>query len=166
MNNTCKLLLVTLLAAGSLSACSNAKESLGLTRSSPDEFAVVKRAPLELPPDYSLRPPSPGAPRPQEQAMDDQARETVFGSDEGARKAAPASGEAALLQEAGATQTDPNIRRVIDRESNIVDESNKPVAERLFGIKTGDSKDPTIIDPKEESARLKAQQAPQQPAEE
>ena len=27
---------------------------------SPDEFAVVRRAPLILPPDYGLRPPRPG----------------------------------------------------------------------------------------------------------
>ena len=38
---------------------------LGFEKSTPDEFAVVKRAPLTLPPDYGLRPPKPGAPRPQ-----------------------------------------------------------------------------------------------------
>ncbi len=154
-------LLVALLATLALGACSNAKEKLGLTRSAPDEFAVVKRAPLEMPPDYSLRPPMPGAPRPQEQAVGEQARETVFGSDQGARKAAPANGESALLQEAGALETDPNIRRVVDRESGVEDDSHKPVVERLFGIKRPGSKDPNLIDPKEEAARLKkAQPAP------
>lgn len=151
-------LIALLLSTLALGACSNAKEQLGLTRSAPDEFAVVKRAPLEMPPDYGLRPPVPGAPRPQEQAVDEQARETVFGSDQGARKAAPANGESALLQEAGAYQTDPNIRRVVDRESGIEDDSQKPVVERLFGIKRPGSKDPNLIDPKEEAARLKKTQ--------
>ena len=32
----------------------------------PDEFAVESRAPLTVPPDFDLRPPEPGAPRPQE----------------------------------------------------------------------------------------------------
>jgi len=34
---------------------------LGFEKSAPDEFAVVKRAPLTLPPEYGLRPPSLGA---------------------------------------------------------------------------------------------------------
>lgn len=151
-------LLAVSLCTLTLAGCSNAKESLGLTRSAPDEFAVVKRAPLEMPPDYGLRPPVPGAPRPQEQAVGEQARETIFGRDQGARKAAPANGESALLQEAGAYQTDPNIRHVVDRESGIEDDSKKPVVERLFGIKRPGSKDPNLIDPKEEAARLKKAQ--------
>ena len=35
-----------------LGACSGVKEELGLTRNSPDEFTVVKRAPLTLPPEW------------------------------------------------------------------------------------------------------------------
>ena len=160
MSHKYNALLVALLCTLALGACSNAKEQLGLTRSAPDEFTVVKRAPLEMPPDYGLRPPVPGAPRPQEQAVGEQARETIFGSDQGARKAAPANGESALLQEAGAVQTDPNIRRVVDRESGVEDDSKKPVVERLFGIKRPGSKDPNLIDPKEEAARLKKGQQP------
>ena len=163
MNNKFNLLLISFLAAGTLSACSNAKQSLGLTRSAPDEFAVVKRAPLEMPPDYGLRPPRPGAPRPQEQGMNEQARATVFGSDSGARKAAPASGESALLQQAGATNTDPNIRNVVDRDSAIESPEKKPVAERLFGIKRADSTEEGVLNAEEESARLKAQNAAQAP---
>ena len=44
-------LSLALAAALTLSACAGAKEELGLTRSAPDEFAVVKRAPLEMPPE-------------------------------------------------------------------------------------------------------------------
>lgn len=156
MNHKSSLLLVALLSAGTLSACSNAKEQLGLTRSSPDEFAVVKRAPLEMPPDYSLRPPRPGAARPQEQAMNEQAREAVFGSDSGARRAAPANGESALLQEAGATQVDPNIRTVIDRETAITAPEKQPVVKRLLGIDLGGKEEDTgVLDAEKEAARLK-----------
>ncbi len=48
-------LLTAILA---LSGCSDVKQELGVGRNSPDEFMVVKRAPLTLPPDYTLRPPS------------------------------------------------------------------------------------------------------------
>ena len=50
-----------------LSACSNASRTLGLDPAPPDEFTVVSKAPLTIPPDFNLRPPKPGAARPQEQ---------------------------------------------------------------------------------------------------
>ena len=63
---------VLLMAVLALSACDSAKKQLGIERQAPDEFAVVKRAPLAMPPDYTLRPPTPGAQRPQEQTTDKQ----------------------------------------------------------------------------------------------
>ncbi len=44
---------------------------------SPDEFAVESRAPLTIPPDFDLRPPQPGAPRPQEKSSDQLARQVM-----------------------------------------------------------------------------------------
>lgn len=52
--NKIGFLLGALLA---LSACSTlTKEKLGMTKKAPDEFMVVPRAPLSLPPEYDLRP--------------------------------------------------------------------------------------------------------------
>src|SRR5690606_33831923 len=53
------LLLLPLAVSG----CDSAREAMGLNKKSPDEFAVVTRAPLVLPPEFGLRPPQPGAPR-------------------------------------------------------------------------------------------------------
>src|SRR5271166_5359348 len=60
-----------------LSACTDFKRSIGLEKTSPDEFAVESRAPLTIPPDFDLRPPQPGAPRPQEKTADQQARQVI-----------------------------------------------------------------------------------------
>jgi hypothetical protein len=79
-------------AAVALNGCSGVRETLGLGKNAPDEFQVVSRAPLSLPPDYNLRPPEPGAPRPQEGTARDQAETAVFGS--GAQPAGAQSGEA------------------------------------------------------------------------
>jgi len=49
-----------------LSGCTGFRQAIGLDRTGPDEFAVESRAPLTIPPDFDLRPPQPGAPRPQE----------------------------------------------------------------------------------------------------
>ena len=46
--------------------------------SGPDEFAVVTRAPLSMPPDYGLRPPRPGAARPNETSPRDDARSKLL----------------------------------------------------------------------------------------
>ena len=47
-----------------LAACgSDVADSLGYGKSPPDEFTVISRPPLILPPDYNLRPPGSGTAR-------------------------------------------------------------------------------------------------------
>jgi len=153
-----------LLAPLMLGACSSAKDKLGLTKSAPDEFKVVKRAPLSMPPDFSLRPPRPGAARPQEQAPVEEARQTVFGKlDDSAQTGEPSSAEMAVLQKAGSDNANPEIRYVIDNERIEFDDKNKPVAERILGITgLGGSEDQgNVIDPAEEAKRLQEMSAAQ-----
>ena len=71
--------LSTLCLAGPLlmAGCSNFKKSVGLEPTLPDEFAVESRAPLTIPPDFELRPPQPGAARPQEKTADQQAKQVM-----------------------------------------------------------------------------------------
>ena len=64
-------------AALLLPGCSDLKRTIGLEKSSPDEFAVESRAPLTMPPDFELRPPQPGAARPQEATPGQQARQLI-----------------------------------------------------------------------------------------
>jgi hypothetical protein len=66
-----------LATAGLLSGCGNFKQAIGLDPTMPDEFAVESRAPLTIPPDYDLRPPEPGAPRPQEESTEKQAQQII-----------------------------------------------------------------------------------------
>ena len=56
-------LLVAALGAATLplGGCDSFNRALGLEKVVPDEFAVVSRATLAVPPDYSLRPPRPGS---------------------------------------------------------------------------------------------------------
>lgn len=150
-----RILLMSVCAATMLSACDTAKQELGLNRSSPDEFAVVKRAPLEMPPDYNLRPPQPGAPRPQEQAMADQARTAVLGE-----KAKPSKGEgytkgeAAFLENANA-RFNPDIRAIVNEEATRTERKNEPVVKKIFNIGKDTIPAATVVDSKAEAARLK-----------
>jgi len=69
-----------LIALAALSACSSGGSKSGVMagRTSLDEFAVSKRAPLTIPPDFTLAPPRPGAPRPQEADSSQQALSALF----------------------------------------------------------------------------------------
>ena len=49
-------------ALAALAGCESLRDAAGLTKKSPDEFAVTTKAPLVIPPDFNLRPPLPGAP--------------------------------------------------------------------------------------------------------
>jgi hypothetical protein len=138
-----------------VSACNNIRGSLGLGKQAPDEFSVVRSAPHTLPPDYSLRPPNPGAPRPTEQAIRDQAATDVFES-----AGAPAdqdresSGEVALLQQAGAGNSDPDIRRKIDRDFSLyVKEEDSFFEALLFWQKQDPLGD--VVDAEGEARRLR-----------
>src|ERR1700710_906169 len=100
-----------------LGGCSGDKLSrtFGLTRDAPDEYTVTTRAPLSMPPDYNLRPPRPGAPRPQEQSERQQAEEALVPQMAlGVPQGGTSAGQAALMQEAGPAAPS-DIRRKIDQ---------------------------------------------------
>ena len=152
------------LAAGlilSLSACEGIKNQLGYQKRSPDEFKVFSRAPLSLPPNYGLRVPEPGAPRPQTGTATQQAKRTVFGKDENTQPSVdqtiPADGrslgERSLLMSAGADKTTPDIRLVVDRETNIINEESEDFIDRLVFWRDPEPLG-TVVDPQEEAKRL------------
>lgn len=145
-------LLLTATAALTLGGCSGTKEKMGLTKKSPDEFAVVKRAPLSMPPDYSLRPPTPGAPRPQEQSPQQEARQTVFGT---SNTVDISGSDSTFLTQAGAAKADPSIRRKVDSETAILNEKERPVIKRVLGMNSPEQAPASVVDAKQEAERLK-----------
>ena len=53
-----KTIALTICAVAVLTGCDSARKALTQTKAAPDEFSVYTRAPLTMPPDYGLRPPS------------------------------------------------------------------------------------------------------------
>jgi len=159
---------VAAVLAASLGGCGNAEKALGLDREAPDEFAVVTRAPLSLPPEYNLRPPRPGATRPQEMTTRDQARRVVTGAagrENALLEAMPAGatqGERALLQKAGTDQAVANIRQIVDEETSALAREGEGFAEALLFWRQPESYG-TTVDAAAESRRLRATQALGQP---
>lgn len=159
--------------AGALAVagCSDARKTLGFDRSPPDEFKVVAQAPLSLPPEFSLKPPRPGAQRPQDATTRQQAASYVFGASRpaagtdrlfgaagglgGGTGSGSSGGESALLDRAGATQALPNIRAVIDQETaSLITGDRRWVDALIFWQKPTEPY--SVIDPAAEAQRLRA----------
>src|SRR5215472_10509542 len=122
--------LATVGLATTLGGCSDFRKALGYDKSIPDEFAVVSRAPLAIPPDYSLRPPQPGAAPSQEVAAQDRAKGAIFRAGPQQASLPPAAtersaGEGALLEAAGAPKADPEIRQHVADDTALSPESQR-----------------------------------------
>jgi len=151
------------LAAASLGGCQDFNRAIGREKVVPDEFAVVSRAPLAIPPDFSLRPPRVGAQRPQEAAPVDQARQTVFRAGEDQQATLPPAaeqrspGEGELLREAGAASAPTDIRQLVDTEAQSSSELSDGFVDKLaFWRKDKPSAADQVIDPTQEAERLKS----------
>ena len=104
-----------LLVAATLAGCGTSGGVFNRQR--PDELAVARAAPLVVPPDFALRPPTPGAPRPQEADSSTLALQAMFGG-----PAARSNAENVTLGAAGVNRADPGIRSTAgDPTTTVVD---------------------------------------------
>ncbi len=148
-----------------LGGCTDFRRAIGMEKVIPDEFAVVSRAPLAIPPDYSLRPPQPGAAPSQEVAAQDRAKEAIFRA--GAQQATlpPAAssrsaGEGAFLEAAGAPKADPNIREHVADDTALSPQNQRDFVDKLlFWRSSGLPSTDEVIDPNKEADRIKQAQA-------
>lgn len=169
LRNYLPLLLLCL--APAIGGCQIADDLIYGTKSKPpDEFQVVNQPPLSLPPDYGLRPPKPGAGRPNELEPAERSRRAIFGIKDdrpygmdAASAANRSPGELAVLNRSGAARPDPNIRRILNEESGTPAENDRNFAEELLFLGEEDKKDEAVLDPVEEYRRIYGQPLPSAP---
>ena len=118
-----------------LIGCQSVREATGVAKLPPDEFTVLTKAPLVIPPDYNLRPPQPGVASRNEIDPDDQARAALF--DNPAAQAATlgteySDGEKNLLTRSGALSVDPAIRRTLSSDVGQEDQGPQFSQKVLF----------------------------------
>ncbi|MEL6688534.1 MAG: DUF3035 domain-containing protein [Pseudomonadota bacterium] len=137
-----------------LTGCTTASRTLGLTKEAPNEFNILTNAPLIVPPEYNLRPPSPG-----ESSLDDNyseraAREALIGNVDSAE---PTEGEILLMTRAGAGRADREIRMKIDGQ-NSVERKSDALTNRILFWRDGQQFDgegnPIPLDAASEQQRL------------
>lgn len=164
------LAILPLLAACARGSVQNA---LGLGKRAPDEFAVVSRAPLVVPPDFDLRPPRPGEPRPMVGTAGDQARAALLGQaplESGGLPArageelggAASTGQQALLTQAGGNGIDPDVRRRIAEENQSLAAVEQAMFTRLLKWREPDTLG-AVVDAPAEAERLLANRSSGQP---
>jgi len=140
-----------------LTGCEQGRDALGLNKKQPDEFAVVTRAPLVIPPEATLRPPQPGAQRPQEYQPSQQAQVALFDNVEtpaSDQSDGPSQAELALLLQAGTERADPNIRALLRQESSAYVRRDARFVDRLMFWR-GTPPDGEVVDASKEAERLR-----------
>ncbi len=164
------LLLMPLL----LAACADGsvRDTLGLNRDAPDEFTVVSRPPLSVPPEFNLRPPRPGAPALGPSA-NEQARGVILGKPASTlpdvnslteptvptavtpviESEAPSQATSTFMKHVGTDSADEHIR------SQLGEDATKPVdnqkAQSLYEELVGADKAEPVVDAKKEAERLR-----------
>ena len=96
--------------------CTSTSRALGLEKSAPNEFNILTKAPLIVPPEYNLRPPAVGASSAENNYTQRSAREALLGDVDDAD---PSRGEIALMAKAGVNRANPEIRLEIDGVNSV-----------------------------------------------
>ncbi|MFN6955631.1 MAG: DUF3035 domain-containing protein [Acetobacteraceae bacterium] len=160
----------TLLAAALfpllVAACgADTSRTLGFTREAPDEFAVVTRPPLSMPPVLGQLPP----PRPGGSDTADPRAAGMLALAPAAALAAPAggprtAGEQALLAQAGGSAPE-NIRTQVDAESARLAATSPTLTDRIL-FRGAQTQPGIAVDPQREAQRLRENAALGRPVEE
>lgn len=152
----CAAALLPLVLAGCQDG--DVSRTFGLNRDAPDEFQVTTQVPLSMPPDFTLRPPRAGAPRPQELtprqgAEIAMAPQSAMGVQPGA---AASAGQEALLASAG-PDAPADIRDKIDADAAMA-ATDRSFSDELMFWKSPDDKS-VVVDPQREAQRLRSNSA-------
>jgi len=131
-------------------------QALGLQRDPPDEFQVTTQPVLAMPPDLNaaaaaLPAPIPGAPRPQDVAVPQQAEDAMLGGAALEGGAPSTVGDQTFLQKAG-PPAPPDIRQEINNLA-ARDARSQTLGNRMnpFGIPVAK---PALVDASQERQRL------------
>lgn len=150
--------LFSALASAALIAtgCASTSRALGLEKSAPNEFNILTKAPLVVPPEYNLRPPAVGSSSAENNYSQRTAREALLGDID---DATPSQGEIALMAKAGVNRANPEIRLEIDGANSVERKSNGFTDRLLFwqnGQVVDENGNPTPLDADNEARRVES----------
>ncbi|HEY5046476.1 MAG TPA: DUF3035 domain-containing protein [Rhizomicrobium sp.] len=129
-----------LLALGGLAlllvGCESIREAAGITKEPPDEFAVVTKAPLVIPPEFNLRPPKPGASPTNQISPTAAAQIALYGDDPNAIAAGLTGNysqeEKLVMAQTGAATSDHAVRQQIEADNKKMEASDPSFTEKVL----------------------------------
>ncbi len=125
-----------------LFGCTGVKEKIGIINKSPDEFQVYEKRPLDVPPNFELRPPIDG----DKIATDSKDENIIFNEEVNTNESLTIEDEVLLIS-IGDKDSDKDIREVINNE-NSIRKIEKPLLDKILDF------DPIIEVNKEENNEL------------
>jgi hypothetical protein len=149
-----------------LVGCDSIRQAAGVTKEPPDEFAVVTKAPLVMPPDYNLRPPKPGAAPTNQYSPTESAAATMFGEDP-AEIAKQITGdyspeEKLVLATSGGAVADHAIRQQLAADAKSMEATNDDLTNKLLFQTGPDPQAGNPLDSDAEKQRLDAAKSAKQ----
>lgn len=162
-----------------LTACESGsvKDTLGLSRGTPDEYRVVSRPPLSVPPQFNIRPPASSDASPNQLPASKKAQSIVRGEGEGnadgsldtdtavvpvtsadagkhkkTKESAASKADSQFLKNAGADEADPSVRNELTEEKYTRQEKQES-GSWWDSLTSNDKKDP-LVDSQKESERI------------
>ena len=154
------LILAAAMTVASCDTIGNPLEVIGGKRSSPDEFAVLARKPLQMPRTTSLPEPRLGERSALEPDPEADAVTALMGGPVSQSNEPASAGEAALLSAANASQEQSEIRNVLaldEQSSESGGEYTPPSVFELFSDDGPSVPQGELIDPTAESQRLQVE---------
>ncbi len=141
-------------ASASMTACASATKRLGLTTNAPNEFNILTKAPLVVPPEYNLLPPRIGESSSENNYTQQAARKALIGDIDPAE---PTRGEIVLMTKAGVARANQEVRIEIDGE-NSVERKTDSFTDRILFWQNGSVKLPngSPLDADLEAQRLES----------
>ncbi len=127
---------VTAAALIGLSGCAWVGNVVGTGKHPPDEFVVVDKRPLVVPPDFQLRPPRPGVPTPQNIQPAAQVVRALFPD----YQAPPVGSEGEVVFLENFSESNADIRSIVGDDTKTVDKGEMlmELLETPGGERSGD----------------------------
>ena len=149
------------MVASLLVGCESISKVVLNSKSSPDEFSVVTRAPLSIPRDFGLKAPKPGAARPQEVTPRDRAKQAVLGQRSNrapqvasTKQPTVSRGLMIILRDTGGLKAPTDIRETVNNEADGRIAARDSVTDKLLFWESKELYE-VVVHPLKEAHRIK-----------
>ena len=146
-----------------LSSCSNSTKTINFKSESPDEFAILRKEPLVIPPNFNLRPPSVKSSNPNLSSRENNLKSAIFLTDKtnksSKNNSKKSKGEIQLIKSIGEGKLGSRIREVLEDENRQLSKAQDGVVEKIISQVTGNGSVGKVVNPQTEVKRLQEQQS-------